>query len=176
MTLVGDDTDLIVLLLYHTKVRRLFPGELFFRTKKSTWDISLLVDSVQGQPFMQHSILSPQSPPVTQPPDRSTRARHSGEDTEYWEAVDVFEKRSASKVEVVAAGRRIVQTIYSTVDERRDNLDLNQIRAARYITKTSRCRMLPRSLQSSSHPPTMLQTFTLSGFSSSAKGMFLPSP
>ena len=31
----------------------------------------------------------------------------SGEDTEYWEALDVFEKRSASKVEVVAAGRRI---------------------------------------------------------------------
>ena len=60
----------------------------------------------------------------------------SGEDTEYWEAVDVFKKRSTSKVEVVAAGRIILQTIYSTVDERRDNLDLNQIRAARYKEKS----------------------------------------
>ena len=48
VTLVGDDTDLIVLLLYHTQERRLFPGEPLFSTKESTWDISLLVDSVKG--------------------------------------------------------------------------------------------------------------------------------
>ena len=49
---------------------------------------------------------------------------------EYWEAVYVFEKISASKFEAAAAGRRIPQTIYFTADERRDNLDLNQIREA----------------------------------------------
>ena len=55
--LVGDDTDLIVLLLYHTQERLLYPGEPLFCTKKSTWDISLLFDSVKGQPFIQHNIL-----------------------------------------------------------------------------------------------------------------------
>ena len=49
--------------------------------------------------------------------------------------MDVFEKRSVSKVEVVPAGRIILQAIYSTEDERRDDLDINQIRSACYKDK-----------------------------------------
>ena len=36
----------------------------------------------------------------------------------------------------MTAGTRILQTINSTVDERRDNLNLNQIGAARYKDKS----------------------------------------
>ena len=97
---------------------------------------------MKGQPFMQHSILSLHAISGCDTTSRSFNKGKgkffgvSGEDTEYWEAVDVFEKIYASKVEVVAVGRRILQTIYSTIDERRDNLDLNQIRAARYKDKS----------------------------------------
>ena len=92
VTLVGDDIDLIVLLLYHTQERRLFPGEPLFHTKKSTWDINLLVDSVKGQPFLQHSILSLHAISVCDTISRSFNKGKlkffgvSGEDTEYWEA------------------------------------------------------------------------------------------
>ena len=78
----------------------------------------------------------------------------SGEEKEYWEAVDVFEKIYASKFEVVAAGRRILQAIYSTADERRDDLDINQI----------------RQVAASLHAPVMLQTFTLSRLSTRCNG------
>ena len=51
----------------------------------------------------------------------------------------------------MAAGRIILQTIYSTVDERRDNLDLSQIRAARYKDKSMQ---VASHITAESLPPT----------------------
>ena len=85
------------------------------------------------------------------------------------------------------------QTIYSTVDERRDILDLNQIRAARYKDKSMQ---VASKITAESLPPTneaadlhslrdFLQVeqwigFNLNpagyGFYLTAKGMYLPSP
>ena len=52
--MVGDDTDLIVLLLHKKKEMELNTAQLFFRTKKWHWDIALLAACVRKKPFMRH--------------------------------------------------------------------------------------------------------------------------
>ena len=50
--MVGDDADLIVLLLHNTKDMEL--NILFFCTKKWHWDIALLAACVRKKPFVRH--------------------------------------------------------------------------------------------------------------------------
>ena len=52
--MVGDDTDLIVLLLHNTKDMEL--NKLFFRTKKWHWDIAIFAACIRKKPFMRHII------------------------------------------------------------------------------------------------------------------------
>ena len=55
---------------------------------------------------------------------------------DYWAAVDVFERSSATKVDIAEAGRTILRTGYSTTKDRREQLTLNKMRAARYSDKS----------------------------------------
>ena len=75
--------------------------------------------------------------------------------------MDVFENRSASKVEVVVVGKIILQTIYCTVDERRDNLDQSSSlqREVDAGCFPDHCRVHPTR-----RPTTMLQGSLSPGF------------
>ena len=55
---------------------------------------------------------------------------------DYWAAVDVFERSSATKVDIAETGRTILRTGYSTTKDRREQLTLNKMRAARYSDKS----------------------------------------
>ena len=55
---------------------------------------------------------------------------------DYWAAVDVFERSSATKVDIAETGRTILRTGYSTTKYRRDHLTVNKMRAARYSDKS----------------------------------------
>ena len=52
LTVFGDDTDLIALLLHNTKGMEL--NKLFFHTKKWHWAIALLAACIRKKPFMRH--------------------------------------------------------------------------------------------------------------------------
>ena len=54
VTVVGDDTYLIVLQLHNTKDMELNTAELFFRTKKWHLDIAFLAACVKKKPSMRH--------------------------------------------------------------------------------------------------------------------------
>ena len=41
---------------------------------------------------------------------------------DYWAAVDVFERSSATKVDIAETGRTILRTGYSTTKDRREHL------------------------------------------------------
>ena len=142
VTVVGDDTDLIVLLLNRTKNCVPRAGQLYFRTKKWSWDIALLIDSIKDQGYMKHSILSLHAISGC---DTTSRVFGKGKSKfflvdrdveEYWAAVDVFEQSTATKTEIAEAGRAILRTIYCTAKERKEGLTLNQMRAARYTEKS----------------------------------------
>lgn len=157
VTVVGDDTDLIVLILRRTRDSTLTPGKLYFRTKKWHWDIALLVDSIKDKPYMKHSILSLHANSGC---DTTSRIFGKGkakffnidkDDEEYWAAVDVFEQNNASKTEIADAGRTILRTVCSTAEERKAGLTLNQLRAARYTDKSLKAASV---ITAESLPPT----------------------
>ena len=157
VTVVGDDTDLIVLILHRTRNSVLTPGKLYFRTKKWSWDIALLVACVKDQPYMKHSILSLHANSGC---DTTSRIFRKGkvkyfninkDDDSYWTAADVFEQISASKTEIAEAGRTILRTVYFTPEEKKDGLTLNQLRAARYTDKSLKAASV---ITAESLPPT----------------------
>ena len=55
---------------------------------------------------------------------------------DYWAAVDMFERSSATKIDIAEAGRTILRTVYSTTKDIREQLTLNKMRAARYSDKS----------------------------------------
>ena len=55
---------------------------------------------------------------------------------DYWAAVDIFEQSSATKIDIAEAGRTILRTVYLTTKDKREQLTLNKMRAARYSDKS----------------------------------------
>ena len=165
VTVYGDDSDLIVLILHHADVVLKSGHTLYYHTKSEIWNMNQLISKSKTFPFVSrilvvHAFLGC---------DTTSRINGVGKDRflktrelDFWELFDIFIEYDINPVTIAEYGRKIMLKIYKAKEE----MDLNDLRATLFqkenLKKISAndmknkqqladCKTLPPTDDTSSH-------------------------
>ena len=152
--LVGDDTDLLVLLLYHTKLHSFdiyFAPEPKMNSKCRTWDIkkvkAKLGSLICSHILFLHAMLGCDATSRLYNVGKATILKKFKANTTLHQSAEIFNNPNSTAEEIESAGERALVNIYNG----KSNESLNTLRYRRYCEKvaTNTSQVEPRTL-----PPT----------------------
>ena len=155
VTIYGDDTDLMALLVHHADTIQASNYNMILQTKVCRWDIKTLLDKIHGTTFKSHILAIH----ALSGCDTSSRIYGKGKEkffnihrdnVEYWNAAELFYKIDVPKEEIIKAGQLIFLTVYRNANQNVIG-DLNSLRAACYEGKTYKAASL---IKAQTLPPT----------------------
>ena len=152
VTVHGNDTDLLVLLVHYFGAST-SDRKLLLKTKTASWDIGKLVLAINNEVFHPrflalHALSGCDTTSRTYGKGKDKFYNVDKENTRYWEAVDMFYDAEADKESITAAGEIVFLTVFDA-DDSISTLDL--LRAKHYEGKTGKATAL---VKAQSLPPT----------------------
>jgi hypothetical protein len=154
VTLYGDDTDLLALLLHKSEEILTTSHTLVMQSKVSRWEIKPLIAKLQGRPYLKrilalHALSGCDTTSRIFGKGKEKFMNISDQKIEFWQAVDRFYTPDCRKADIVKAGERILLVLYGS--DLTTDINLDSMRIATYQGKSERQAKL---IKAPTLPPT----------------------